>query len=514
MSLNNIPDNKYKRMAKNAGMLYFRMLLTMAVALYTSRVILQTLGVEDFGIYNVVAGFVTMLGFLHGAMSSATQRFLAFELGQSGEKDVRGIFSMSMNIHILIAVIVLVVGETLGLWFVRTQMTIPIDRMFAAEWVFHLALLSFMVTIISVPYNALIIAHEQMSIFAAVSILDVILKLLIVFMLGWFGMDKLILYGLLSLTVVFIIFMVYRSYCKSKFVESKFRLYWNRRLFNTMLSYTGWNLWGNIAAVMSGQGVNVLLNIFFGPTVNAARAIAMQVSGALNSFVQNLQVAINPQIIKSYAAQDMDYMHKLVCYGAKYNFFVLLLLALPVLNNIELILPVWLGVVPESTSIFTKLIIINILIDSLSPSLMTAAQATGRIKLYQFVVGGLLLINVPTSYIILKMGGAAYTVFYVSIGLSMLALLARIYLISNLIEMKKKVYLVDSIIPILSVATLVFVINFFLEERFSSTLLGFSLSVIFSGILVITTVLMVGLNKDERIVLSKGFFKIKQKVWQ
>ena len=514
MSLNNIPDNKYKRMAKNAGMLYFRMLLTMAVALYTSRVILQTLGVEDFGIYNVVAGFVTMLGFLHGAMSSATQRFLAFELGQSGEKDVRGIFSMSMNIHILIAVIVLVVGETLGLWFVRTQMTIPIDRMFAAEWVFHLALLSFMVTIISVPYNALIIAHEQMSIFAAVSILDVILKLLIVFMLGWFGMDKLILYGLLSLTVVFIIFMVYRSYCKSKFVESKFRLYWDRRLFNTMLSYTGWNLWGNIAAVMSGQGVNVLLNIFFGPTVNAARAIAMQVSGALNSFVQNLQVAINPQIIKSYAAQDIAYMYKLVCYGAKYNFFVLLLLALPVLNNIELILPVWLGVVPESTSIFTKLIIINILIDSLSPSLMTAAQATGRIKLYQFVVGGLLLINVPTSYIILKMGGAAYTVFYVSIGLSMLALLARIYLISNLIEMKKKVYLVDSIIPILSVATLVFVINFFLEERFSSTLLGFSLSVIFSGILVITTVLMVGLNKDERIVLSKGFFKIKQKVWQ
>ena len=514
MSLNNIPDNKYKRMAKNAGMLYFRMLLTMAVALYTSRVILQTLGVEDFGIYNVVAGFVTMLGFLHGAMSSATQRFLAFELGQSGEKDVRGIFIMSMNIHILIAVIVLVVGETLGLWFVRTQMTIPIDRMFAAEWVFHLALLSFMVTIISVPYNALIIAHEQMSIFAAVSILDVILKLLIVFMLGWFGMDKLILYGLLSLTVVFIIFMVYRSYCKSKFVESKFRLYWNRRLFNTMLSYTGWNLWGNIAAVMSGQGVNVLLNIFFGPTVNAARAIAMQVSAALNSFVQNLQVAINPQIIKSYAAQDIAYMHKLVCYGAKYNFFVLLLLALPVLNNIELILPVWLGVVPESTSIFTKLIIINILIDSLSPSLMTAAQATGRIKLYQFVVGGLLLINVPTSYIILKMGGAAYTVFYVSIGLSMLALLARIYLISNLIEMKKKVYLVDSIIPILFVATLVFVINFFLEERFSSTLLGFSLSVIFSGILVITTVLMVGLNKDERIVLSKGFFKIKQKVWQ
>ena len=354
-------------MAKNAGMLYIRMLLTMAVTLYTSRVILQTLGVDDFGIYSVVAGFVTMLGFLNSAMSSATQRFLSFELGKPGDKDMRGIFSMSLNIHVLIAVFVLVLGETVGLWFVKTQMTIPADRMLAAEWVFHFALLSFMVTIVSVPYNALIIAHERMSVFAWVSIIDVTLKLLIVFMLSWFGMDKLILYAVLSLAVVFIVFMVYRSYCKFRFKESRFRLYWDKKLFNIMLSYTGWNLWGNIAAVMSGQGVNVLLNIFFGPTVNAARAIAMQVSGALNSFVQNLQVAVNPQIIKSYAEQDMDYMHRLVCYGAKYNFFVLLLLSLPVLNNTEIILSTWLSTVPENTVIFTKLIILTILIDSLSP---------------------------------------------------------------------------------------------------------------------------------------------------
>ena len=231
-----MPNSKYKRMAKNAGMLYFRMLLTMAVTLYTSRVILQTLGVEDFGIYNVVAGFVTMLGFLNSAMSSATQRFLAFELGQSGNRDMRGIFSMSMNIHILIAVLVLVMGETLGLWFVRTQLTIPIDKLVAAEWVFHLALLSFMVSIVSVPYNALIIAHEKMSIFALVSIIDVMLKLLILFMLSWFGMDKLILYALLSLAVVLTIFLLDRSYCKSEFVESGFRLYWDKRLFNIMLS--------------------------------------------------------------------------------------------------------------------------------------------------------------------------------------------------------------------------------------------------------------------------------------
>ena len=507
-------NQKYKRMAKNAGMLYIRMLLTMAVTLYTSRVVLQTLGVDDFGIYSVVAGFVTMLGFLNSAMSSATQRFLSFELGKPGNKDMRGIFSMSLNIHVLIAVFVLVLGETVGLWFVKTQMTIPADRMLAAEWVFHFALLSFMVTIVSVPYNALIIAHERMSVFAWVSIIDVTLKLLIVFMLSWFGMDKLILYAVLSLAVVFIVFMVYRSYCKIRFKESRFRLYWDKKLFNIMLSYTGWNLWGNIAAVMSGQGVNVLLNIFFGPSVNAARAIAMQVSAALNSFVQNLQAAINPQIIKSYAADDMTYMHRLVCYGAKYNFFVLLLLSLPVLNNLEEILSVWLGVVPEGTAIFAQLVIYTILIDSLSPSLMTAAQATGHIKLYQFVVGGILLLNVPASYIILEAGGAPQTVFYVAIILSVIALFARIQLISKLVNMKKRRYIADAIAPVISVSALVFLINNFVDSHFTVSLIGFLLSVVASGVLVVVAILIVGLKRNERALLSRVFLNIKNRIWQ
>lgn len=506
-------DHKYKRMAKNAGMLYVRMLLTMGVTLYTSRVVLQALGVDDFGIYHVVAGFVTMLGFLNSAMSSATQRFLAFELGKSGEKDMPGIFSMSMNIHMLIALLVLILGETVGLWFVRTQMTIPADRMFAAEWVFHFALLSFMLTIISVPYNALIIANERMSVFAWVSIIDVTLKLLIVFMLGWFGVDKLILYGLLTLLVVFAIFLTYRAYCHSKFQDSRFRIYWDQKLFKVMLSYTGWNLWGNVAAVMSGQGVNVLLNIFFGPTVNAARAIAMQVSGALNNFVQNIQVAVNPQIIKSYAEKNMDYMHKLVCYGAKYNFFVLLFLSLPVLNNTESILSIWLGTVPENTVTFTKLIIITILIDSLSPPLMTAAQATGRIKLYQFSVGGILLLNVPVSYLTLKMGYASEVVFYVAIGLSLMALIVRIFIISALIEMKKRKYIEDTLLPVSLVAALVFGINNIININYTSPLFYFLMSVLISGILVTIISLLAGLKRSEKEVLLKMFFKLKNKVW-
>ena len=514
MSVVESQNTKYKRMAKNAGMLYFRMLLTMGVALYTSRVVLKTLGIDDFGIYHVVAGFVSMLGFLHGAMSSATQRFLAFELGKSGKKDIVGIFSMSLNIHILIALVVLILGETIGLWFVKTQMTIPVERILAAEWVFHISLVSFMVTIISVPYNALIIANEKMSVFAWVSILDVTLKLSIVFMLDWFGFDKLILYALLSLSVVLIIFLIYRAYCNSKFKDSQFRLYWDQALFKVMISYTGWNLWGNVAAVMSGQGVNILLNIFFGPGVNAARAIAMQVSAALNSFVQNIQVAVNPQIIKSYAEKNMEFMYRLVCYGAKYNFFVLLLLSLPVLNNSEILLQVWLGSLPEHTNVFTKLIIITILIDSLSPSLMTAAQATGHIKLYQFVVGGLLLFNVPISYFLLRMGYAPYIVFYVAISLSVTALIARIYLISALIGMKKRVYLLDTLIPVSLVTLLVLGANSFLNINLTSPLLSFIISVLLTVIITICAVIFVGLNKREKVMLVKTTINLKKKIWK
>lgn len=508
----NVEDSKYKRMAKNAGMLYIRMLLTMAVTLYTSRVVLHTLGVDDFGIYSVVAGFVTMLGFLNSAMSSATQRFLSFELGKSADKDVRGIFSMSLNIHVLIAVFVLVLGETVGLWFVKTQMTIPADRMLAAEWVFHFALLSFIVTIISVPYNALIIAHERMSVFAWVSIIDVLLKLMIVFMLNWFGMDKLVFYAVLSLAVVFIIFMVYRSYCKSRFAESRFRLYWDKQLFKVMLSFTGWSLWGNLSAVMTGQGVNVLLNIFFGPVANAATAIAMQVSGALNRFIINLQVAISPQIIKSYAVQDMGYMHKLVCNGAKYSFFVLLLLSVPILNNMNFVLSVWLGNVPEYTVAFTKLIILSTLIESLSRTFITSAQATGRIKMYQFVVGGILLLNVPVSYMLLKRGGAPEVVFYVTVALSVTALLARIKLASSLIHMKKSKYIFDTLVPVVSVSFFVFFANSYIDVFFENTLSGFFLSTLTSSVLTLLVIFMVGLRKNEYIFLSHLVFKIQKKL--
>lgn len=493
----NMQTNKYKRMAKNAAILYFRMLLAMIVTLYTSRVVLQTLGVDDFGIYSVVVGFVTILGFLHGAMSSATQRFIAFELGKSGNKDVRGIFSMSMNMHILVALFILVLGETIGLWFVQTQMTIPADRMNAAVWVFHLALISFMVTIICVPYNALIIAHERMSVFAWVGIIDVVLKLLIIFMLGLLGIDKIILYGLLSFAVVFIIFMIYRSYCKINFSELGFRIYWDQHLFKIMLSYMSWNLWGSIAVVMSGQGINVLLNIFFGPSVNAARAIAMQVSAALNRFVLNLQVAVNPQIIKSYAAQDMDYMHRLVCYSAKYNFFLLFFLSMPVLINTDIILNAWLGVVPEYSVVFLKLIIVNILVDSVSAPLMISAQATGKIKLYQSVVGGILLLNLPFSYAVLRVGNEPQIVIYVGVFLSVLALIASLIILKKLTNLPVGTYLKEVVVRGLLVVSSVLILYFFGNVIFPDAL-GFLWESTMISIYVLFSILVFGFGKNER----------------
>jgi len=281
------------------------MLLTMAVTLYISRIVLNTLGVEDFGIYNVVGGFVTMFGFLNSAMASATERFLAFEIGRNDKIQLRNVFSMTVNIHFLIAFTILILAETVGLWFVNTKLTIPPERMIAVRWVYQFSILTLMVNMVSVPYNAMIIAHERMNVFAWISIIEVSMKLLIVFMLQWFGFDRLKFYAILMFGVALLIRFIYGIYCSRKFSESKFRFYWDKPLFKTLTGYAGWNLWGNSADVLTSQGVNVLLNIFFGPVVNAARGIAYQVKGAVNQFVRNFQIAMNPQIIKSFATDDL-----------------------------------------------------------------------------------------------------------------------------------------------------------------------------------------------------------------
>lgn len=390
-----MPSENTRRIAKNTAMLYIRMLLIMAVTLYTSRLVLNVLGVEDFGIYNVVGGVVMMFAFLNGAMAQSTQRFLSFEIGRNNKEQLKKVFSLSVTIHIGIAILILVLAETLGLWFLNTKMNIPADRMEAARWIYQFAIFSFMVSVVQVPYNAAIIAHERMQVYAYISIAEAALKLFVAFALTWTAFDKLKVYAVLVFGVNVMIAFLYRLYCKWKIKECRYRFIWDKKLYTTLTGFAGWNLFGTFAWLMKSQGLNVILNIFFGPLLNAAYGIANQVNTAVNSFVQNFSMALNPQIVKSYAAGDLSYTVTLLFRGARFSYYLFLFFAVPLLIETEVILKLWLKNVPEYAVIFTRLVIINSMFESFTYTMGTAIQATGKNKLYQFIVGGTILLNLP-----------------------------------------------------------------------------------------------------------------------
>ena len=428
-----------KRIAKNTLLLYFRMLVTMAVSLYTSRVVLNILGVEDFGIYNVVGGIVAMFGFINGSMTSATQRYLTFELGQNNRAQLTKVFSTSLSIHGIISFLIIVLAETVGLWFLWNKMQIPADRMNAAFWVFQCSVAASVIMIMSVPYNAAIIAHERMSAFAYISIIEVSLKLLIVCFLRYFHTDKLILYAVLIVIVQFLIRLCYSWYCNRHFNETKYRWSWDKGLFKEMTGFASWNMFGSLAAITFTQGLNLLLNMFFGPVVNAARGIAVQAQTAIGQFSSNFQTALNPQITKSYATGDMEYMHGLIFRSAKFSFF-LLLLSLPVLIETKAILTLWLKIVPDHTVVFLRIMLCTTWVYAVSNPLITAASATGKIKLYQSVVGGLLLLILPISYLCLRFGLPAYSVFIVHLVIEITAQFARLLMLKRMIKLSLREY--------------------------------------------------------------------------
>lgn len=492
-----------RRIVKNTLFLYFRMLLTLGVTLYTSRVVLNNLGVEDFGIFNVVGGVVTMMAFLSGAMSSATQRFLSFELGKNDTEQLHNVFKMSINIHWLIILIVVLIAETVGLWFVNTQLMIPSERLVAANWVYQCALFSFCCSVVGVPYNATIIAYEKMSAFAYISIVDVLLKLIVVFLLAAHAGDKLQLYALMLAAVSLLILGCYYAYARWQFAVTRFSLYWNAELFKTLFSYTGWNLFGNVASVATNQGINILLNLFFGATVNAARAIAFQVNSAITGFVISLQMSINPQIVKSYASDNHAYMLQLVFSGARYSFFLLYMLTIPLLLQTDVILKVWLGILPEHAVEFCRLVLIDSLIISLSGPLMTAFQATGKIKKYQMVVGLLILCNLPVSYIFLKLGYDANVTIFVGISISLLALVARVILLSALFAGIK-----NKFIDLVTRVALVFSISLLIANSIPSVgdniLFSFLFQSALSWFITLFFILTIGINNSERkFIVSK-----------
>lgn len=486
------------------------MILIMVVSLYTSRIVLKVLGVEDYGIYNVVGGVVVMFGFINSSMSSSTQRFLTFTLGREDFEQLKRVFNLSVTIHLIIAGIIFVLAETIGLWFLNTQLTISSERMNAANWVYQFSIFSFMVNVMSVPYNAVIVSHEKMNIYAYMSILEAALKLIIVILLQEAGFDKLKLYAILVFTVSLIIRVLYQIVCRIRFMECRYSFIWDKELFNDMIGHAGWNLFGSSAVIFSSQGINILLNIFFGPTVNAARGIAFQINGAVSSLVSNFQMAINPQIIKSFALNEIDYMHKLIFRASRFSFYLLLLLVLPIFYQMDNLLALWLNVIPVNTVLFSKLVLLDALILSLAGPLWISGQASGKIKKYQIVVGGIVFLNIPIAYFLLLLTNSPVVPFLSTIIISSISIIARVLMLRRMIQLDFIIYFKSVIINVFIVSVLSFTIGYLLNGCI--ILAGMQLLTLLLNILLLISVVAVisfyvGLSKNEKNKVCGYFVK-------
>ena len=501
--MQNIAANN-KRIAKNTLLLYFRMLFMMAVSLYTSRVVLNALGVEDFGIYNVVGGVVAMFSMLSGSLSSAITRFITYELGTGNQENLKKIFSSSVTIQIGLAVLIIVLAEAVGVWFLNVKMNIPDARMAAANWVFQFSILTFAINLVSVPYNATIIAHERMSAFAYISILEAIGKLAIAFLIVISPIDKLIFYAILMCAVALVIRFAYGIYCKKHFEECTYHFIFDKELLKRMFGFAGWNFIGATSAVLRDQGGNVVINLFCGPAANAARGIAFQVNTAISGFVTNFMTALNPQITKSYAAGDCKYMMTLIFQGARLSFYMLLLLSLPVLIDTHYILGLWLKIVPDHAVLFVQLVLVFAMSESISNPLITAMLATGHIRNYQLVVGGLQMMNLPVSYILLRMGMFPEVVIVVAIVISQCCLAARLLMLRGMIGLSVRKYMKKVYINVLVVTVIAAIFPFLLAISLDESFLNFILLCFVALICTGITIYYVGCDKTERqFVLNK-----------
>lgn len=507
----NLQSNN-KRIAKNTLLLYFRMLFLMVVSLYTSRVVLSVLGVEDFGIYNVVGGVVAMFSMLSGSLSAAISRFITYELGTGNKEKLKRIFSSAVTIQLLLGIVIAFLAETAGVWFLNTKMVIPSERLVAANWVLQFSILTFLVNLISIPYNATIIAHEKMSAFAYISIVEAVGKLIIAYFIVASPIDRLIFYAVLMFSVAVIVRLIYGTYCKQYFEECTYHFIWDKELLQNMFGFAGWNIIGTSSAVLRDQGGNIVINLFCGPAVNTARGIASQVNGAIQGFVLNFMIALNPQITKSYASGDRDYMMTLIFQGARFSFYMLLLLSLPIIVSTEYILTLWLANVPDHTVLFVQLTLLFAMSESVSNPLITAMLATGKIRNYQIVVGGLQMMNLPISYLLLRIGCIPETVVLVAIGISQCCLAARLWMLRSMIGLKIRHYLQKVYFNIIMVtfcaAVFPLIAACYLDNGFSDFLLLSFTSMAMSVIVIF----YLGCNAHERaFVVSKASKLLKKR---
>lgn len=491
-------DNTNGRIVKNTVFLYLRTLFNIVVGLYTSRVILQVLGVEDFGIYNVVGGIVMMFSFINSGMVAATQRFISYELGRKNIVRLNQVFSMAIIVHFLLMALIFLLAETFGLYFLNFRMNIAQERMYAANWVYQCSVLGFMLSVASVPYSACIIAHEHMKIYAGISILDHLLKLLAVLILPFFTVDKLIVYAILIFLIAFLIRISNTIYCKCHFSECKFRFIKDKQLFHEMFSFAGWSFLGNLGFSVKDQGINILINLFFGTAVNAARGIAYQVSAVISGFMANFQMAMNPQITKRFAAGEVNSMLNLAFCGSRYSFFLLMIIVIPFYIRAPYILDLWLGNVPPYTIIFLRLVLIMLLVDSMANSLVVAMQATGKIRDFQIVISVIMLVNLPISYAILKIGADAYSVMYVAIATSLLGLFARLYLLHRLVPFRYMDFIQGVILRNLLVCILAAIFPVYISNYLPNNFVGLLVICMLSLLFSVSAIYFLGLQHEER----------------
>lgn len=503
---NQTSDNN-KRIAKNTLFLYLRMFVMMLTALFTSRIVLDVLGASDYGLNNIIGGVVVLFSFLNSALLSATQRFLNFQLGRQDYKQTNVVFCMSMNTYILLSIVVVVLGETIGLWFVNTQLNIPSERMYAAQWVYQFTLIQFVINLLRVPYNASIIAYERMNFYAYISLVEVIAKLLVVYLLYITTFDKLIFYSFLYTIVPLIVAFIYRTYCNRNFDTTKYKRIWDKVAFKEMFSFSGWSLFGSLANLAAQQGLNILINIFYGVTVNAAAGIANQVSTNVYGFISNFQTAFQPQIVKTYAAKEIERFQKLIFQTSKFSYFMVLVLVLPILFTIDGILEIWLKEVPEYTAIFCRLILVFLSIEAITAPLWMSVQATGKIRSYQILMACLIFMNFPMAYLVLKLGFPVYTVWIVRIIINLITMIARCIYMKQRLQFPISQYIRNVIIPILIVTIASLPVPLILYNQIDNFWLNMFVVGFATFFVAILAVYFMGMNTHEKELVRNVLLK-------
>lgn len=492
-------NSNNKTIAKNTIFLYFRMMITMLISLYTSRVVLQVLGVDDFGLYAVVGGVVAMFSFINNALSVGSSRFLTFELGTGNFKKLKTTFSTLLNLHFILCITVVLLAETIGLWFVYNKLDIPANRMDAAVWVYHISVLTAVITITQTPYNASIISHEKMDIFAYVSIAEAILKLGIVYLLKIGDFDKLILYAILVFFVTIVIASIYRIYCVNRFKETRYQFVIDREVLKSVAGFSGWSLIGSATYALNSHGTNIITNMFFGPAIVASRAISVQVDMAASQFVQNFRKAVNPQIIKKYAAGEYEGSKKMLLDSTKYSFYLMLLLGLPIILLSEEILQLWLGQVPEYSVIFLQLIIVQSLFQVFDTSFLTALQAKGRLKENALISPVFAILRFLVVYIMFQAGFSPVALSYAGIiSFALVGLVVKPILLCKIVNYNFQ-DIADMFMACLKVSLVAIPIPTLLSYYLDSGFKSFIIICTVSTICILTSVFYLGIRKEMRM---------------